>query len=281
MKKIFTICLFALALASCENKGNSDSTLAHQRDSLNQVLMQRESEIDEIMGIVNEIEEGFERINEAENRVSKAKLSEGANNKERIKENLLFIQSTMKQNRELIEKLRKQMRKSSFNSDQLKRTLENLTKQMEEKDLQIAALKADLEAKNIKISEMGEQLSNLSSDVTALKKDTTDKSQTIAEQDKQINTAWFVFGTKSELKEQRILAGGEVLQGDFNKDYFTKIDIRMDKEIKLYSKYAKMLTSHPISSYTLQKDINKQYVLQITDPQQFWSTSKYLVILVK
>ena len=107
MKKIFTICIFALALASCENKGNSDSTLAHQRDSLNQVLMQRESEIDEIMGIVNEIEEGFERINEAENRVSKAKLSEGANNKERIKENLLFIQSTMKQNRELIEKLRK------------------------------------------------------------------------------------------------------------------------------------------------------------------------------
>jgi hypothetical protein len=90
-----------------------------------------------------------------------------------------------------------------------------------------------------------------------------------------------VFGTKSELKEQRILVDGEVLQADFNKDYFTKIDIRKDKEIRLYSRSAKMLTSHPISSYTLQRDINKQYVLTILDPQQFWATSKYLVILVK
>ena len=68
---------------------------------------------------------------------------------------------------------------------------------------------------------------------------------------------------------------------NFDKEYFTKIDIRIDKEIKLYSKSAKMLTSHPSSAYTLERDVNKQYVLRITDPQLFWSTSKYLVILVK
>ena len=38
---------------------------------------------------------------------------------------------------------------------------------------------------------------------------------------------------------------------------------------------------HPSDSYTLEKDANKQYVLRITNPQIFWSTSKYLVILVK
>ena len=72
-----------------------------------------------------------------------------------------------------------------------------------------------------------------------------------------------------------------MLQAIFNKEYFTKIDIRIDKEIKFYSKSAEMLTAHPSSSYTLQRDANKQYVLRITDPQLFWSTSKYLVILVK
>ena len=72
-----------------------------------------------------------------------------------------------------------------------------------------------------------------------------------------------------------------MLQSSFNKEYFTKIDIRVDKEIKLYSSSAKILTSHPASAYTLQRDANKQYVLRITDPQQFWSTSKYLVVLVK
>jgi hypothetical protein len=72
-----------------------------------------------------------------------------------------------------------------------------------------------------------------------------------------------------------------VLQQNFNKDYFTKIDIRVDKEIKLYSRDAEMLTAHPADSYTLQRDANKQYVLRITNPERFWSTSKYLVIQVK
>lgn len=83
------------------------------------------------------------------------------------------------------------------------------------------------------------------------------------------------------MKEQGILADGKVLRGNFNKNYFTKIDIRVDKEIKFYSKTAKLLTMHPSSSYTLTQDDKKQYVLKITNPQIFWSTSKYLVVLVK
>lgn len=124
-------------------------------------------------------------------------------------------------------------------------------------------------------------MADLNSNVESLTEETNQKSQTIDQQDKQLHTAWFVFGTKKELKEQNILADGDVLRSNFNKDYFTKIDIRIDKEIKLYSKSAKMLTAHPSSAYTLQRDANKQYVLRITDPQLFWSTSKYLVILVK
>jgi len=72
-----------------------------------------------------------------------------------------------------------------------------------------------------------------------------------------------------------------VLQANFNKSYFTKIDIRVDKVIKLYSKSAKILTTHPSGSYTLQRDASNQYVLRVSDPQLFWSTSKYLVVQVK
>ena len=72
-----------------------------------------------------------------------------------------------------------------------------------------------------------------------------------------------------------------MLRADFNRDYFTKIDIRVDKEIRLYSRYAKLLTAHPEGSYTLTQDANKQYILRITNPQQFWSASKYLVVMVR
>ena len=186
----------------------------------------------------------------------------------------------MQQNRELIDKLRTQLRESSINGEQLKKTIESLALQLEEKDKQLQQLRAELDAKDIHIMDLDEKISNLNSNVSNLSSESAKKSETISAQDKQLHTAWYVFGTKKELKEQQILKNSKVLQGNFNKEYFTKVDIRVDNEITLYSRSAKMLTSHPSSSYTLQRDANKQYVLRITDPQLFWSTSKYLVILV-
>ncbi|KAA6308540.1 hypothetical protein EZS27_039814, partial [termite gut metagenome] len=115
-----------------------------------------------------------------------------------------------------------------------------------------------------------------------LEADNSAKSKVVAEQDRTINAAWFVFGTKSELKKQKILQQGDVLKSvDFNKDYFTQIDIRTQKEIKLYSKHASLLTTHPNKSYQLEKDGDGQLVLKITDTTEFWSVSKYLVIQVR
>ena len=234
-----------------------------------------------MMATMNDIQEGFRAINEAEQRVTIASNGEGVSEAESIRENMQFIQNQMQQNRELISKLRNQLRQSSVRADQLRRTLENLTQQLEEKDNQLRQLQAELEAKDVQIGELNQQVNTLSSNVSDLKEESTQKSQTITSQDKQLNTAWFVYGTKKELKEQRIIEDGKVLRSNFNRDYFTKIDIRIDKEIRLYSRSAKILTAHPQSSYTLLQDANKQYILRITNPQLFWSTSKYLVVLVK
>lgn len=282
MKKLmFMATLAAVVLTGCENGKKQDLAAMQQRDSLNQIIAQKDNEINDMMSTLNDIEEGFREINQAENRVALAKQGEGTNSAQRIKENIQFIQSTMQQNRELINKLKQQLRESSFKGDQLKRAIENLTAQLEEKDQQLAKLRAELDAKDIHISELDEKVANLNTDVSNLSEDNAQKQQTIQTQDKQLNSAWFVFGTKSELKEQNILQDGKVLQSNFNKEYFTKIDIRVDKEIKLYSRSAKLMTAHPAGSYTLERDANKQYILRITNPQQFWSTSKYLVILVK
>ena len=281
MKKLAFLAVCALAVASCTD-GVKQAQLAAemQRDSLNQIIAQKENEITDMMTTFSDIEEGFREITEAQSRVTLAKQGEGTNSAQRIRENMQFIQSTMKQNKELINKLKQQVREGSVKSEQLKKLVENLTQQMEEKDRQLQALRAELDKKDIHIAELDEQVADLNTNVANLTEETNQKSQTINQQDKQLNTAWFVFGTKKELKEQNILSDGEVLRSNFNKEYFTKIDIRVDKEIKLYSKSAKILTSHPSGAYTLQRDANKQYVLRITDPQTFWSTSKYLVVQV-
>ncbi|MGM9716112.1 MAG: hypothetical protein ACI3YF_07945 [Prevotella sp.] len=275
-------CLILLVLGSCtERKATPNVASMEQTDSLQRIIAQRDNEINDMMGTLNEIQEGLREINEAENRLSVAKNGEGSSRSVQIKENIRFIANTMAHNRELIKKLQQQLRESRFGGDELRKTIESLAQQLDEKEQQLQKLRAELDSKDIHIAQLDEKISNLNTNVENLKTETQEKSQTIGNQDKQLNTAWFVFGTKKELKEQHILVDGKVLQSNFNKSYFTKIDIRVDKEIKLYSKSARVLTMHPSSSYTLARDANNQYVLRISNPQIFWSTSKYLVILVK
>lgn len=282
MKNILIMAMCLMALASCKQEKVAPALPQNsQVDSLSRIIEQKDNEINDMMELFNEVEEGFRLISEAENRVNLVKNGEGADKAQRIRENIQFIQQRLSQNRELIAKLRQQLRESSIKGDQLKRTLDNLVKQLEEKDGQLRDLRSQLEAKDIHIAELDQTISDLHQDVDNLKGESQQKSNTINTQDKQLHTAWFVFGTKKELKEQGILDGGKVLQGNFNKNYFTKIDIRVEKEIKLYSKSAKLLTMHPSSSYTLARDSKNQYVLRINNPQIFWSTSKYLVIQVK
>ena len=274
--------LLLLTFAGCrQEKKVAQVEAIEQNDSLSRIIEQKDNEINDMMGTLNEIQEGFREINEAENRVTLAKDGEGASKSQQIRENIQFISSTMKRNRELIAKLRQQLRQSSLRGDQLRQTIENLVKQLNDKDQQLQELRAQLDAKDIHISELDEAIDNLNTNVADLNKDNARKTETISTQDMQLNTAWYVFGTKKELKAQRIIEGNKVMQGNFNKSYFTKIDIRVDKTIPLYSKSVKVLTLHPSSSYTLQQDASKQYVLHITNPQIFWSTSKYLVIMVK
>ena len=279
--KLFA-CLALLLLGACTGKKSSpDLANMEQNDSLQRIIAQRDSEINDMMSTLNEIQEGLSAINQAENRLSIAREGEGANKTAQIKENIKFIANTMARNRELMKRLQQQLRESRFNGDELRKTISNLTQQLDDKAHELQRLKAELDAKDIHIAELDEKIDNLNDNVENLQTDAQQKAQTISNQDKQLNTAWFVFGTKKELKEQHIMENGKVLQSNFNKNYFAKIDIRIDKEIKFYSKSARILTMHPSGSYTLTPDVNKQYVLRITNPQLFWSTSKYLVVLVK
>lgn len=282
MKKLLMmVCLAAFVLTGCNDGKNNAANNAAQSDSLNSIIAQKDSELNDMLGTLNEIEDGLNQINEAENRVVLLKNGEGASKRQKLKEDVQFIATRMKQNKELLAKLQKQLANSSIQGDQLKKTIENLQKQLAEKEKQLQALREELDSKDIHIAALDETINNLNTKTTNLTKESSKKTEVINAQDKQLNTAWYVFGTKKELKNQHIMEDGKVMTGNFNKSYFTKVDIRELSEIKLYSKSAKLLTTHPSSSYTLVRDANKQYTLRITNSQIFWSTSKYLVVLVK
>lgn len=285
MKKLVFFALGAMLMASCNEMTGGKDRLRMENDSLLMELNQRNAELDQMMGTFNEISEGFRQINAAENRVDlqRGSMAEGSMNaKEQIASDIEFIRKQMEANREQIAKLQKQLKNSSYNSAQLKKAIANLQAELEAKTQRIEELQSELAAKNIRIQELDAAVNELTESHAQLAAENEAKAKTVASQDQALHSAWFVFGTKKELREQKILVKGDVLKdAGANKEYFTQIDIRTTREIKLYSKSAEILTNHPKGSYALEKDAREQLILKISNPTEFWSVSKYLVIQVK
>lgn len=287
MKKILLFVLGVALLSSC-GEMQRNKNLQAENDSLNVALAERDAELEGIMEAFNEVQEGFRLINEAENRVDLQTGSiEGKSSAQKIREDIRFITEKLQSNRDRIAELEKQLDNSKYASAQLKKAITNLKEELATKTQQIETLQTELASKNIRIAELDDAVAGLTQHVTDLVAENKAKDAMVATQDKALNAAWFVFGTSSELKDQKIitkkfLQKTKVLEeDDFNKNYFTQIDIRKDKEIKLYSKEAKLLTAHPEGTYELKKDDKGQLTLVITNPNKFWSVSRYLVIEVK
>ena len=282
MKKIIFMAALVSMLASCLDGFKSNNGGDRERDSLRNIIDQKDNELNDLMGTFNEIQQGFDLINEAEGRVNMMRMgAENNNSAENIRENMQFIQETLDENKRKIEELQSKLKSSSINSAKLKEAINSLTQQLTEKNAELEKLRAQPAEKDVKIEQLSGTVTNLQTENAQVKQQRDETAQIARNQDAQLNTAWYVFGTSKELKAEGILSKGEVLQGNYNKNYFTQIDIRKVNVIPLESKSASILTNHPAGSYTLLKDSKGKYTLRITDVAQFWSVSKYLVVKVK
>ena len=282
MKKIIFMAALVSMLASCLDGFKSNNGGDRERDSLRNIIDQKDNELNDLMGTFNEIQQGFDLINEAEGRVNMMRMgAENNTSAENIRENMQFIQETLDENKRKIEELQSKLKSSSINSAKLKVAINSLTQQLTEKNAELEKLRAQLAEKDVKIEQLSGTVTNLQTENAQVKQQRDETAQIARNQDAQLNTAWYVFGTSKELKAEGILSKGEVLQGNYNKNYFTQIDIRKVNVIPLESKSASILTNHPAGSYTLLKDSKGKYTLRITDVAQFWSVSKYLVVKVK
>lgn len=274
--------LCVAALASCTNV-KREKELTARNDSLTVALNEKNVALDQAMQAIADIQEGFRVINEAEGRVAiQSQGAEGITDAQRLKEDILFIQQKMADNRKQIEDLQKKLAAGGAETANLRKVLANLQKELEAKVVRIAALQGELASKNIRIAELDSAVVMLTGDVNALQEITDVQQGVIEQQITQLNTAWYVYGTAKELKEQNILKNGKVLSStEFNKNYFTEIDVRDDKVFPLYAKHAKLLTAHPDGSYEFAKDDEKLLTFHIIDADAFWSVSRYMVIQVR
>lgn len=282
MKKILCFVSCLAVLTSCDYFTREKEQLTAQNDSLTVALSEKQFALDQAMQSIADIQEGFRAINEAEGRVAIQTGVEGVTDAQRLKEDLQFIQQKMEENRKQIEKLQKKLNASGSEAASLRKVLANLQQELADKTASIAVLHSELAQKNFRIAELDSAVVMLTTDVNTLQEITDAQYEVIEQQVTQLHTAWYVYGTAKELKEQNILKDGKVMSSaDFNKNYFTEIDTRDDSVFPLYAKHAKLLTVHPAGSYEFTKDESKQLTLSIIDAEAFWSVSRYMVILVR
>lgn len=279
-KTIFLLVAIATLFASCTN-GPKKADLISQNDSLRSVLASRDAAMDEMINTINVVEQGFKAINEAQGRINLDAAAEQSK-LVTLQKDINFINETLQKNKQQIAELEEKLNKNQSYSKQLKTMVEKLKKELAEKNEQIAALQQELSQKNIHIEELDKSVQQLTGSVDELSATKAANEKIISAQDNALNTVWYAIGTKSELKEQKILDGKKVLRdAAANMSYFTKCDRRELKTIETHEKNAKLLTTHPEGSYKLERNSEKKYVLTITDADNFWSVSKYLVIQVR
>lgn len=281
MKKLLFILSAVLVFASCNNMNSNRQK--EVEDSLRNELNLKDKEMDEMLEALNIVQDGFRQIDEAAGRIDLSTSNENLmSEKEKIEDQMKFIQSKMAENEAQIEKMQKLLNSSNAANAKFKKIVADLQQQLAQKEQYLIELQKELDAKNIHIAALDSTITNMNTKLTDLQAENENKTKVVDAQDKMINRAWYVFGTKKELKNHKIIDDGEVLKNtEFDQEYFTEVDIREFKELPLYSKKVTIETAHPEGTYQLVKDEKGQYVLKITKPEEFWNVSRYLVILVK
>lgn len=290
MKKLFLFTLIIPVLISCNQK--KIEQLEAKNDSLVKTSYAKDSSLDEFLVAFNDIQDNLDSIKAKELIISerttgKTELRKSA--KDQINDDVNSIYELLVENKNKVNELSKKLGKSNYQVKELKKMIDHLTNQMEQKDKEIEVLLAELENMNIK-------LGYLSKDVARLNNENMMKDGVIGEQKGEIdaktaelNTAFYVVGTKKELKELNVLTseGGFIgigkskkLNADFSDENFTKVDITKTTSISIPGKKPKVVTSHPAESYEISGEGEEQ-VITITNYEEFWKTSKYLVIIVQ
>ena len=286
---IFSLAILLVLMASCGKRSADDyQALKAQNDSLQNAKLKLQDEVDGYFSAMNQIQQNIEKIKSTQNSISIQPVGQELDDdmRKKINEDMLYLNEMLQANKDELARLKAKLKRSGFRSAELEQTISRLSKSLEEESSKVAELQIQLTQKDSLITQLGTTVNDLGKNVEDLSTDIKVKETKIKEQDETIHTAWYVFGTKKELKEQRIITSDglfsaqRVLQSDFNKNYFVRIDARNTKSIPLYSTRAKILTTHPKSSYTLEKE-NGNFILLIVEPNQFWSISKYLVIEVE
>jgi len=265
---------------------------AMRQDSINAVLQDSintaNAEKDSLMQLMADVADGMTQIKEIEDIVSVNNLQgETPDRKQQLRDDIVLIQQSLNKHKQRLAELEKRLSQSTSYNSSMRKTIANLKEQLEQQQTTINTLTEQLAAAHIQIKNLNQSVDSLNAVNENVKKEreaAKQESQELAKEVDNLNVCYYVVGSKSELKNQKIIETGflrktKILEGDYEMSYFTKADRRTLSEIPLHSSKAQLMTSHPHGSYEIVDHGNVK-TLHILNANRFWEKSNFLVIKV-
>lgn len=294
MKKIkfLVIGLVAMALMpGCrENATVNDNTLAVDsiKSELEDSLATASAEKDSLLALMDEINEGMLQIKQMQDIVTVQDLSrETPDRKQQLRADMIAIQEAIAERTKKLNDLEKRLSQSNNYTDKMKKTIEGLKTQLANQQGIIDDLTKQLAAAHVEIKNLNtrvDSLNTVTQTVREEKKAVQEENTRLTEDVNTLNTCYYAIGSKKELKAHKIIETGflrktKIMEGDYEKSYFTKADKRTLSEIELRSNKAEVMSKHPKGSYSIV-DVGGTKKLVITNPARFWEQSNYLVVKI-
>ncbi len=284
---VFLLMIALVYLTACKQDVKQTKeyvALQSKNDSLEAVVKRQNRDLKIFVSDFNDIQLALAQIKAKELWISEnVKNTENKTVKNKIKEDIQFIYSLLKQNIAKVKQLNKKLNTANSNNKALENSIADLQTQIKNEAVHVVQLNQELKKMNVEVASLNEDLAEVNMLLT-------EKDETIKQQAEAGNTAYYVVGTSAELKKNKVISkeGGFIgigrlskLDPDFNKECFTKVDILKLEKVPVFAKKIKLLSTHPKTSYKLEKGKSNIDYLVILDKKAFWSTSKYLVIEAK
>lgn len=290
MKKLLIIVLVLPLIVGCNRK--KLETLENRNDSLIQQAYAKDQALNDFLSSMNEIQSNLDSIKEKEmiiNEATEGNVELRKPAKEQIINDINSIYTLLEENKDKLADLRKQLGKSNYQVKELEKMVETLTRQLKQKDQEIAELTETLNQMDIKITALTKNVQRLEEEGEVKSQTIMEQSMELEEKTIEINTAYYIVGSKKELKDANIITseGGFIgigrekkLADDFDVTKFTQIDIREVSQIMISGKKIELVTSHPTGSYSIG-ETEDEIILEILNAEAFWKNSKYLVIVAQ
>ncbi len=272
-------------LFSCTEQYKQEiERLSIYADSLKNIEVEKDTTMMSYIRAFNAIQNNLQEIKVKERLITELSMDDmeqRLSKEQEINRDINAIYELLLENRNTLEQLRKQLNVSGQKNVELERMIANLNTQIEQKDQEITQLKQSLANRELTIE-------NLEQNLDAIQALSDERATRIEEQTMEQNTVWYIIGSKKYLEEQDIVAkeGGVIgigrsrkMSETFDPSLFTRADQRDLVSLPIFSKKARLISIHPAASYEFigEKSIDSLHILF---PDDFWSASRYLVVMI-